>query len=211
MLSERGGSPPDQDEWRHLLNEDVLTRILRTAVMERANAISVRNCQAIAAVPSHEETREQLQRRQEMLRANSRQSVRKLIDDEASIAGVLAVLAQDGRIRDLEEIFFTGLDVDAKAAFYRILERAESDPYLTFDPRKGVDSVSLSPLGVVHLFRQYFFELDTFLGSPTGHVWLSPGATVSWTLKSRAFRAWSGERLSTLGEGVAPNVVPVGA
>jgi hypothetical protein len=38
--------------------------------------------------------------------------------------------------------------------------------------------VSLSPLGIVHLFRQYFFELDTFLGTPTGHVWLSPGSTV---------------------------------
>lgn len=26
--------------------------------------------------------------------------------------------------------------------------------------------------------EQYFFEFDTFLGSPVGHVWLSPGATV---------------------------------
>ena len=39
-------------------------------------------------------------------------------------------------------------------------------------------SVALSPISVVHLFRQYFFELDTFLGTPVSHVWLSPGSTV---------------------------------
>src|SRR5206468_1523530 len=38
--------------------------------------------------------------------------------------------------------------------------------------------VVLSPIGIVHIFRQYFFEFDTFLGTPVQHVWLSPGATV---------------------------------
>jgi hypothetical protein len=36
----------------------------------------------------------------------------------------------------------------------------------------------LSPVGLVNLFREYFFEIDTFLGVPTGHVWLSPGGVV---------------------------------
>jgi hypothetical protein len=36
----------------------------------------------------------------------------------------------------------------------------------------------LSPVGLVNLFREYFFEFDTFLGTPVGHVWISPGATV---------------------------------
>ncbi|QIS11184.1 hypothetical protein [Nocardia arthritidis] len=36
----------------------------------------------------------------------------------------------------------------------------------------------LSPVGVVDLFREYFFEFDTFLGPPAGHLWLSPGGTV---------------------------------
>jgi hypothetical protein len=35
----------------------------------------------------------------------------------------------------------------------------------------------LSPIGLIHLFRQYYFELDTFLGAPVEHVWLSPGST----------------------------------
>jgi hypothetical protein len=52
------------------------------------------------------------------------------------------------------------------------------DPFETFDPKKQLDRVALSPIGIVHLFRQYFFELDTFLGTPVGHVWMSPGASV---------------------------------
>ncbi|MFG1949386.1 hypothetical protein [Nonomuraea sp. NPDC048826] len=36
----------------------------------------------------------------------------------------------------------------------------------------------LSPVGLVNLFREYFFEFDSFLGVPAGHVWLSPGGTV---------------------------------
>lgn len=36
----------------------------------------------------------------------------------------------------------------------------------------------LSPVGLVNLFREYFFEFDTFLGVPAGHVWVSPGGSV---------------------------------
>ncbi len=36
----------------------------------------------------------------------------------------------------------------------------------------------LSPVGLVNLFRQYFFEFDTFLGTPAGHIWISPGGVV---------------------------------
>lgn len=42
------------------------------------------------------------------------------------------------------------------------------------DEAQGV----LSPVGLVNLFRQYFFEFDTFLGTPVGHLWISPGGTV---------------------------------
>jgi hypothetical protein len=36
----------------------------------------------------------------------------------------------------------------------------------------------LTPVGLVNLFREYFFEFDTFLGGPAGHLWISPGGTV---------------------------------
>jgi hypothetical protein len=47
------------------------------------------------------------------------------------------------------------------------------------DPaRSAMASASISPIGIVHLFREYFFEFATFLGTPVQHVWLSPGGTV---------------------------------
>jgi hypothetical protein len=47
------------------------------------------------------------------------------------------------------------------------------------DPIEGMLSRAVvSPIGLVHLFRQYFFEFATFLGSPIEHLWLSPGGTV---------------------------------
>lgn len=52
------------------------------------------------------------------------------------------------------------------------------NPFEAFDPTKQLQQVGLSPIGIVHLFRQYFFELDTFLGTPVGHVWISPGSSV---------------------------------
>lgn len=50
------------------------------------------------------------------------------------------------------------------------------DPLLSF----GADNYDaiLSPIGIIHLYREYFFEFDSFLGPAVGHVWLSPGGTV---------------------------------
>lgn len=39
-------------------------------------------------------------------------------------------------------------------------------------------SAVLSPVGLVNLYREYFFELNTFLGPPVGHFWVSPGGTL---------------------------------
>ena len=47
------------------------------------------------------------------------------------------------------------------------------------DPIEALISRAVvSPIGLVHLFRQYFFEFATFLGTPIEHLWLSPGGTV---------------------------------
>ncbi|GAB3931736.1 hypothetical protein [Larkinella terrae] len=51
-----------------------------------------------------------------------------------------------------------------------------TDPLSTIDPNDK--SGSLSPVGFVHLFRQYFFDLGTFLGEPVEHVWLAPGTSI---------------------------------
>jgi hypothetical protein len=51
-----------------------------------------------------------------------------------------------------------------------------NDPLSIIDPNDRTGA--LSPVGFVHLFRQFFFDLGTFLGEPVEHVWLSPGATI---------------------------------
>src|SRR5205814_10593807 len=53
----------------------------------------------------------------------------------------------------------------------------DTDPLAHIDP-KDPDSGSLSPIGFVHLFRQYFFDLGSFLGEPVEHIWLAPGTTI---------------------------------
>ncbi|GKS65362.1 hypothetical protein YTPLAS72_26660 [Nitrospira sp.] len=51
-----------------------------------------------------------------------------------------------------------------------------TDPLANIDPNDK--SGSLSPVGFVHIFRQYFFNLGTFLGEPVEHIWLAPGTTI---------------------------------
>jgi len=104
---------------------------------------------------------------------------------ESRMAGLLEALARDKDARALEDLFYaTG---DRSEAARRLARMLDSDDGVeafvdieTLDPADSnhLASVALSPIGLVHLFRQYFFELDTFLGPPVGHVWLSPGSSV---------------------------------
>ena len=104
---------------------------------------------------------------------------------ESSVAGALLHLVTQKDHTVLREIFYTSKDDSDAAA--ELIRRAQTgggvDAVLGIDnldptDRQQLACVVLSPIGVVHLFRQYFFELDTFLGTPVSHVWLSPGSTV---------------------------------
>lgn len=93
---------------------------------------------------------------------------------ESAMAGLLLHLRQTKQFDALEALFFKpGRDLAKLKAFSLF-----RNPLDYVDPTKEIDRAMLSPIGVVHLFRQYFFEFDTFLGSPVGHVWLSPGSMV---------------------------------
>jgi hypothetical protein len=160
-----GRVPVDINEWRNIVSNDILTQILRNNVLGHYNQVFLEGCRGTGT-----EFKEQTQ-----------EIVRKGIDNEAVIAGVVKQMVENGRISELNKVFFSQLEINASDAFMQALASMQidfTDPYLTFDPKKDVKDVTLSPLGIVHLFRQYFFELDTFLGTPTGHVWLSPGSTV---------------------------------
>lgn len=89
-------------------------------------------------------------------------------DKESRTAGYLVFLAQHTPSA-LTQLFFPQ-HLDALTAMKRV------DPLLSFGDRTY--RAVLSPIGIIHLYREYFFEFDSFLGPPVGHVWLSPGGTV---------------------------------
>lgn len=107
------------------------------------------------------------------------------IQYESSIAGALLYLVKEKSHGALEEIFYASKHNSAEAERLIRMLAAENgaEAYLdieNLDPgqKEHIAAVALSPISVVHLFRQYFFELDTFLGTPVSHVWLSPGSSV---------------------------------
>lgn len=115
----------------------------------------------------------------------ARASVENRLRYESSLAGALQYLAEQKAFATLADLFYTSKDNAAKAASLLQALGAVS-PFEaalgldTLNPRdkEHLERVALSPISVVHLFRQYFFELDSFLGTPVSHVWLSPGSTV---------------------------------
>jgi hypothetical protein len=78
----------------------------------------------------------------------------------------------------LERLTETTRTEHAKERLAEITRTEHAKPLLTpYDfletkvvvPKSSVQEI-LSPVGILHLFREYFFELPTFLGSPVGHV-----------------------------------------
>lgn len=109
----------------------------------------------------------------------------KYIHYESQVAGMLLLLVQERRHDVLKDIFYVSRNNTERAhALSKLLDGADaSTAYLDLEHLDPTDaaqlqSVALSPISVVHLFRQYFFEMDTFLGTPERHVWLSPGSSV---------------------------------
>lgn len=103
---------------------------------------------------------------------------------ESAVAGTLLLLKREKDHRTLETLFYSTPDKTERAlAVAKMLAAGDSaTAYLSLDSldptsHAELSSVVLSPISVVHLFRQYFFELDTFLGPPVSHVWLSPGSS----------------------------------
>lgn len=105
--------------------------------------------------------------------AKARRTHLELMQLESQVATFLLAFAegQEGhRPDDLNQIFA----VKEAAPLEDLLK--SSDPLASIDPNdKGG---SLSAVGLVHLFRQYFFDLGSFLGEPVEHVWLAPGTTL---------------------------------
>ena len=105
--------------------------------------------------------------------AKARQAHLSLMQFESQVATFLLAFAeaQEGRNPDdLNRIY----GVKEAAPLDDLFK--STDPLASIDPNDK--SGTLSSVGLVHLFRQYFFDLGSFLGEPVEHVWLAPGTTL---------------------------------
>ena len=177
-----GSRPGDEAQWAEILNPDAMKTILAEVVFpEIKSKCDTRVMNARAIDREGHESESEFQERVSLLLRQSQEIASSALQSESAIAGMLIDLAKDGLVNPLNELFYENTGISAQAEIKRIsklIKDGFDDPFSTFDPRKGLKNVTVSPLGIVHLYRQFFFELDTFLGTPTGHVWMSPGSTV---------------------------------
>jgi len=150
----------DDGVWERLVSQDALREILAKAIGDPGLA-----AEASAFLE-----------RNELGTASALTARTMPYNRESIVAGALNALYENKSYPVLREIFAKKA---AAVALGTLLEmRRFVDPLESFDPGTDLDRVTLSPIGLVHLYREYFFEFDTFLGSPVQHIWLSPGASV---------------------------------
>ena len=160
-----GYDPDDVSSWLQLFERDPLQQLLEEVGLEIKERFRT---SLYAAFDVDDRPRDEIA-------AEWAPLLRSQLAQESVFAGALALLGERRVAEVLERLFFVGEEVSLDEPL--ALER-QLDPLETFDPSTDLDRVALSPLGLVHLFRQWFFEFDTFLGPPVQHVWLSPGGTV---------------------------------
>ncbi|MGI5951069.1 MAG: hypothetical protein ACOX61_04385, partial [Brooklawnia sp.] len=101
--------------------------------------------------------------------SNTVDDIEQMFQIESKVAGYLLFLVRHDPAA-LTPLFF------AEPKSRTIAAAQQQDPLASFG-QDAYDAI-LSPVGIIHLYRQYFFEFGSFLGPPVGHVWLSPGGTV---------------------------------
>lgn len=105
--------------------------------------------------------------------AIAKQTQLQLMQYESQIAAFLVEMAEGQGGLDPNGLLAL-FSVQVAPALDQILRPA--DPLAQINPSDATGA--LSPVGMVHLFRQYFFDLGSFLGEPVEHVWLAPGTTL---------------------------------
>lgn len=108
------------------------------------------------------------------------EQVRGAAERESRLAAALLNLVENDEADILEPLFYYAESTKQIGRALDDLRGGGAGVLPGIDPTdpEQLSGGVISPLGIIHLYRQYFFELDTFLGSPVHHVWLAPGATV---------------------------------
>lgn len=161
-----GEDVSDPGFWKDQLTDDMLLATLNREVREEAKEILER--QPDPNTPTDRWSMSQMGRSQKAI---------QFLELESRMAGQLKILRDAGAAGQLTDLFFhhsTALERMNFAA--KVL--VTLNPFDHLDPENILSRTIVSPIGIIHLYRQYFFELDNFLGSPVGHVWVAPHTTV---------------------------------
>ena len=168
LLNEVAKRLPDETKitnkiWDNLITKTNINSVLDTAVKDKIHHW-IRNLE-LTNIPSRYD-----------ISTIKAQMLEKKINVESIIGGALLEMVNRKQYHLLKQIFYETKGGKNLSSLLQAMKY--KDPFDYMDPKKDLDRVGLSPIGIVHLFRQYFYEFDTFLGTPVGHIWLSPGSTV---------------------------------
>lgn len=151
-VNDSGGDP---EAWSKFTSVDALLEILNSSKAEVLDEYRA------SVPPSGAPPTEQV----------ARETLERVLARESIAAGVLGHLHDRGGIELLMPFLGPPSRQIDLPAFVGILK--------SLDPRTSdLARATVSPIGIIHLFRQYFFEFDSFLGPSVQHIWLSPGGTV---------------------------------
>ncbi|PKO12301.1 MAG: hypothetical protein CVU39_24980 [Chloroflexi bacterium HGW-Chloroflexi-10] len=169
--------------WPEFINPDEIKRIIKEFVTPAYTSYYVEYC--LAGDENRVLDRVSRSTDAEKERALFLNAFESQLRSESSLAGALLFMVENKNFNELATMFYSlkNNTLHAIDLAKTLLEQQMMDGYLdlnNMDPQdqEHIRRVALSPISVVHLFRQYFFELDTFLGTPVSHVWMSPGSTV---------------------------------
>ncbi|KAA0972171.1 peptidoglycan-binding protein [Aureimonas fodinaquatilis] len=163
--------PPPKDIWQQVAG--IIERSLGSAVLEEYSQRFAIDCREMSA------DKKRRMDVHELYAYNQRTlAVEEGLKRETKLAGVFKELLNYERYDLLEQIFYRPVQKDGLTRFKGLLEKSEhKDPLDSFDPTGDLRDVTVSPIGITHIFRQFFFELDTFLGPPVAHLYVPPYTT----------------------------------
>lgn len=162
-------------KWDKIINSNSIRSLLKNDVTKYYTNLNSKNLLKY--------TRD---RKEINLEDSATEVIKNRLGYESAVAGSLLYLVGNKKYNVLDDLFFNSINKTEQTDILvsLISNQKTTEAFLdieNLDPteKSQLQNVSLSPISVVHLFRQYFFELDTFLGTPESHVWLSPGAKVT--------------------------------
>jgi hypothetical protein len=166
FVEAHAGRLPEGEEWKQLISIDNLMDQV-SGDLRQVNDLHRERLydEAITGAPGSQLSADTL------LQIKSRHL--QLMQYESQIAAFLLfhAEAQEGNEPNkLQELFI----VQQAPPLEEIL--SSTDPLAFIDPNDN--SGALGPVGFVQIFRQFFFDLGTFLGEPVEHIWVAPGTMI---------------------------------